>query len=352
MPSFNAPEPGSSRARQAAVPHRDTQSDTRADIRSDTQDATRAGVSEPVVPTTLQFSLLLPVWDGDDPGHLAAAFDSAVITQTCRPDEVVIVRDGPVSETMTQQLSALATSSPVPVVIVELEHNSGLGPALDAGLARCSHDVVARMDADDIAVPDRFERQLPLMHWADIAGAGLLEFDGTVDNIVGQRTPPVGTAEIAAYARVHDPFNHPTVVYRRSAVIAAGGYGDLPMMEDYWLFARMLRGGATAVNIPDPLVYYRVGADAFRRRGGWVLLKSEVRLQRRLLDEGFVSRVEFARNLVMRCAYRLVPWQVRRGLYRAFVRGHDSGPHTGRLNSGPLTTGPLDTGTRGIGTSA
>ena len=73
---------------------------------------------------------------------------------------------------------------------------------------------------------------------ADIVGAGLLEFAGSTDNVVGRRTPPQGAQEIASYARVHDPFNHPTVVYRRSAVIAAGGYGDLPLMEDYWLFAR------------------------------------------------------------------------------------------------------------------
>ena len=93
-------------------------------------------------------------------------------------------------------------------------------------------------------------------------------------------------------------------------------------MEDYWLFARMLRGGAAAINVPDPLVYYRVGTDAYKRRGGRQLLRSEITLQRRLREEGFLSRLEYRRNLAVRGSYRLIPWWVRRGLYRSFVRGH------------------------------
>ena len=272
----------------------------------------------------LSFSLLLPVWAGDDADQLRAAFASAVTAQTRRPDEVVIVRDGPVPDELMRCLYRLRASSPVPVVLIELSRNRGLGPALDVGLSYCSHDIVARMDADDVAMPHRFAVQLPLMLQADIVGAGLLEFAGTMDNVVGQRTPPQGADEIASYARVHDPFNHPTVVYRRSAVVAAGGYGDLPLMEDYWLFARMLRGGAAAINVPDPLLYYRVGTAAYKRRGGRTLLRSEISLQHRLRDEGFLSRLEYRRNVAVRGSYRLIPWWARRGLYRTFVRQHES----------------------------
>jgi glycosyltransferase involved in cell wall biosynthesis len=267
----------------------------------------------------LSFSLLLPVWAGDDVDQLREAFRSAVDDQTLRPDEVVIVRDGPVSEPLQHCLYRLRASSPVPVTLVELRRNRGLGPALDIGLSHCRHDIVARMDADDIALPQRFATQLPLMLQADIVGSGLLEFTGSVENIVGRRTPPLGATEIADYARMHDPFNHPTIVYRRSAVVAAGGYGNLPLMEDYWLFARMLSNGAAAINVPEPLVYYRVGTDAYKRRGGSVLLRSELQLQRRLRDEGFTSQFEYSRNLAVRGSYRLVPWWVRRGLYRAVV---------------------------------
>ena len=188
------------------------------------------------------FSLLLSVYDGDRPDYLRRALRSAVDDQTVRPDQVVIVRDGPVRAELAECLDDLRASSRVPVTFVPLERNAGLGPALDQGLAASWFDVVARMDADDVAMPHRFEVQLPLIEDADIVGAGLLEFVADTDDIVGQRVPPTDPGHIARYARVHDPFNHPTVVYRRSAVLAAGGYGDFPLMEDYALFATHAAG--------------------------------------------------------------------------------------------------------------
>lgn len=274
------------------------------------------------MPEDARFSLLLPVYGGDRADHVELAFRSAVNDQSLRPDEVVIVRDGAVPEELQGCLDRLREGSPVPVTFVALEHNVGLGPALDRGLSECSFDIVARMDADDIAMPHRFAVQIPLLAQADIVGAGLIEFSEATGEPVGQRTPPVGQAEILRYARVHDPFNHPTVVYRRSAVRAVGGYGALALMEDYWLFARMLQNGARAINVPEPLVYYRVGAEAFKRRGGQVLLRSELRLQRTLRDEGFITRMQFARNVAVRGGYRLIPWQVRRVLYRRFVTAY------------------------------
>jgi glycosyltransferase involved in cell wall biosynthesis len=190
----------------------------------------------------------------------------------------------------------------VPVTFVPLPRNGGLGPALDRGMAASQFDVIARMDADDVAMPHRFEVQIPLMANADIVGSGLLEFTGDTDHIVGQRVPPIGSGHI-----------------QRSAVLAAGGYGDLPLMEDYALFARMLANGARAVNVPEPLVFYRVGATSFKRRGGTDLLRSELRLQREFLRRGFTSPAQYLRNVVVRGGYRLVPWWCRRAVYRPVV---------------------------------
>jgi glycosyltransferase involved in cell wall biosynthesis len=266
------------------------------------------------------FSLLLPVFAGDEPGRFERAFRSSVDEQRLRPDQVVIVRDGPVDADLACCIDQLRLTSPVPVVYVPLAENRGLGPALDAGLSECSFDVVARMDADDISVPWRFQVQLPLIESADIVGGGLLEFVNDIDHVVGRRVPPLEADVIRKYARLHDPFNHPTVVYRRSAVEAAGGYGEqMPFMEDYWLFARMLANGAKPVNVADPLVYYRVGEEAYRRRGGSTMLRAELALQRRLRDAGFVSSPEYLRNVVVRGGYRLVPSRVRRSLYARLV---------------------------------
>ncbi len=265
------------------------------------------------------FALLLAVYDGDRPDHVRRALRSAVDEQTVRPDQVIIVRDGPVRGELADCLDEITARCPVPVTFVRLEHNSGLGPALDQGLAASKFDIIARMDADDIALPRRFEVQLPLLADADIVGAGLLEFVGDTDHIVGQRVPPLSPPHIARYARMHDPFNHPTVVYRRRAVLAAGGYGDLPLMEDYALFARMIQTGARTANVADPLIYYRVGESAFKRRGGAALLRSELRLQREFRRTGFTSVSEYLRNVVVRGGYRLIPWWLRRAVYRPLV---------------------------------
>jgi hypothetical protein len=221
------------------------------------------------------------------------------------------------------------------VTFVPLLRNAGLGPALDQGLAASWFDVIARMDADDVAMPHRFEMELPLIADADIVGAGLYEFVQDTDDIVGQRVPPTGPRQIRRYARMHDPFNHPTVIYRRNAVLAAGGYGDLPLMEDYALFARMLQGGARAVNVAEPLVYYRVGPQAFKRRGGTGLLRSEFRLQRDFLRRGFITPGEYLRNVVVRGGYRLIPWWLRRAVYRPLVALHSTRPAPAGLPDPP-----------------
>lgn len=278
--------------------------------------------------TGVPFSLLLPTYHADDPEHLRRAFASAVDEQTLKPDEVVLVRDGVVPPRLQSVIDDLVATSPVPVNVVALADNIGLGHALDAGLAACAHEIVARMDADDVSLPERFAIQIPLLAKGfDLVGSALLEFHEHEDDIVGRRTPPLGEDEIRSWSRFHDPFNHPTVVYRRSMVQAVGGYQDLPLMEDYWLFARMIDAGARVANVAEPLVKYRVGAGAYARRGGWQLLRSEIVLQRQFRAAGFTSRPQYLRNLAVRGGYRLVPEPLRRFAYRRVIapRGSRNG---------------------------
>lgn len=264
------------------------------------------------------FSLLLPVYRGDRPDHLEAAFRSTVHEQLRRPDEVVVVQDGHVGPELASTLERLESVSPVPVRRLRLSHNVGLAQALQCGLAACQYDVVARMDADDISLPHRFLRQLPEIEaGADLVGAAVLEFEGEGRDQTGVlRVPPTEPDEIARTARWRNPFNHPTVVYRRTAVLSAGGYRELPFMEDYWVFTRMIANGARVVNLPDPLVRYRVDAGAYERKGGLRQLRSEVRLQQRLRTEGFTTMGQGLRNVAVRGGYRLVPAPVRRRAYR------------------------------------
>ncbi len=266
------------------------------------------------------FSLLLPVYHADDADHFERAFRSSVVEQTVRPDDVVIVQDGPVGEGLAAAIRRQADSSPVPVRVTRLNDNRGLALALEAGLDACAHDVVARIDADDVSLPTRFERQLEAIETGlDLVGTGMYEFEDDDDRVVGQRVPVRGAAEIDSYARFHDPFNHPTVMYRRSAVRAAGGYRPLGLMEDYWLFARMLQSGARCDNLVEPLVKYRIGSGAYVRRGGLDQFVAELRLQREFRRSRFTTTAQFARNVVVRGLYRFIPVRLRKVLYEKFI---------------------------------
>jgi glycosyltransferase involved in cell wall biosynthesis len=285
-------------------------------------------VEDHQLPPGQPFALLISTYARDSPEFLRQAFHSTVHDQTRRPAQVVLVQDGPVPDTLAEEIARLKQESPVHVDVVEMPVNLGLGPALDAGLRASEHEIVARMDADDVSVPERFEKQLPLIEaGADIVGSGLWEFGSSIEDVVGRRTPPTDPDEIRRVIRFRDPFNHPTVVYRRSAVQAAGGYADMALMEDYLLFTRMVAGGAVPANLAEPLVHYRVGDGAYARRGGRQLLRSELALQRRFRELGLTTRSQYVRNVAVRGGYRLVPESVRKVAYRRLLANRSGGTH-------------------------
>ena len=271
------------------------------------------------------FSVLLPVYRADTPERLRRAVESNTVEQTRPPAEVLIVQDGPVAASLDREIHRLEAESPVPVRVLRLAHNQGLAHALDAALPRCAHDVVARADADDVAYPRRFELQLPLVEdGADLVGASMHEIGDDESRPVALRTAPVGAERIAAVSRRRNPISHPTVVFRRSAVQAVGGYEDVPMAEDYWLWARMLHAGADVRNVAEPLVGYRISAGSYERRGGYRVLRAELGLQARLRSLGHVGFLQWATNVMVRGGYRFVPLRVRETAYRLMV-----GPRNG-----------------------
>ena len=272
-----------------------------------------------------EFSLLLPVYAGDDAAHLRLAFDSSTSGQTLRPAEVVIVQDGPVTAALEAELASIvaageASDDSVPVRLVRLQENQGLTVALNAGLDACTYPVVARMDADDVSDPTRFAQQWELIEQGyDLVGTGMVEFESDPAVAVAERIPPVGAQRIRDHARTHNPFNHPTMMYRVAALDRVGRYEPFGKMEDYWLGVRLIDAGARVENLPEALVRYRVGSGAFARRGGWAEARTEWRLQRELLRMGFVTPAQYVRNVVIKGAYRLMPAGVKRVLFRGFV---------------------------------
>ena len=265
------------------------------------------------------FSVLLPVYAGDSPEFLERSVRSVTADQTRKPDQLVIVQDGPVPPALEQTIERCVRTG-VPTKLVILPCNVGLARALTRGLRACRFDIVARQDADDVSLPQRFERQIPLLEGgAELVGTAIAEFsDEAAPGLV--RYQPLTRAQIAKVLAFRDPFNHPSVAFSKAAVERCGGYQHLDLMEDYWLFARMVKAGVTCLNLPDVLVLYRVGAGAYRRRGGVRLLRSELKLQENLRKARIVSGPVALRNVVVRGGYRFVPTSLRKAAYQGALK--------------------------------
>ena len=259
--------------------------------------------------TVGDFSVLLPVYAGDQPEFFFRAVSSATREQELSPKQLVVVCDGPVDESISDFLHRASRGQetdllgPINVRVVRLKHNMRLANALNIGLAHCSHEIVARVDADDISLPRRFAVQVPLVEdGLGLLGSAIQEFSDDEAEAGMVRNMPASEEEIRRVISYRSPFAHPSVVYRKSAVESVGGYEHLQLMEDYLLFARMVAAGVPCANVPEVLVRYRVGSGAYKRRGGAQMLRSEMRLQNLFLNEGIVSKAQYSRNLAIRGA--------------------------------------------------
>lgn len=197
--------------------------------------------------TAANFSVLLPVYAGDQPEFFFRAISSATREQELRPRQLVVVCDGPVPEEISEFLHRAARGEETEVLgntdvrVVRLKHNMGLANALNIGLAHCSHEIVARVDADDISLPRRFAVQVPLVEdGLGLLGSAIQEFSDDEAEAGMVRNMPASEEEIRRVISYRSPFAHPSVVYRKSAVESVGGYEHLQLMEDYLLFARMV----------------------------------------------------------------------------------------------------------------
>lgn len=269
----------------------------------------------------VEFSVLLSVYYGESADNLKACFDSLKI-QTRQPDEIVLVEDGPLTDELYSLIAVLETEIPY-LNIVRLEKCGGLGNALNEGLKHCRFPYVARMDTDDICLPERFEVQCAFLASnsdIDICSSWLYEFSNTPDNIISTKKLPETHSELVRYAQKRNPLNHPAVMFRRSAVEKAGGYRDFPLFEDYYLWARMLVAGCRFYNIQRPLLFFRTSPSTFDRRGGWKYAVTESRLEIELHRIGFISFPRMIGNISLRFPLRIIPIWLRKEVYRLFLR--------------------------------
>ncbi len=267
-----------------------------------------------------RYSVLMSVYSKENPEFLKNSVES-MLMQSVKPSEFVLVIDGPVGENIQNEINALCQK--YDITLCPLKQNVGLGAALNAGLEVCTNDIVARMDSDDIAYPDRMEKQLSLMSstGADIVSGAVCEFEESTDNITAVKSLPAEHSEIIKYVRKRNPFNHPAVVYKKSVIQPLGGYGDYFLFEDYELFARALANGAVGANVAAPVLYMRAGDAMYKRRGGFSYTKKMFRFYKRLKDLGLCGVSEYITCVLPRAIVAIMPPNLRKFVYKTFLRG-------------------------------
>lgn len=275
------------------------------------------------IKTHTPFSVAISVYKSDDPKFFDRALFSITEMQTIKPDEIVLVVDGPVCEELNRVIEKYERLYSI-FHIIRLEKNGGLGNALKIAVENSKYDLIARMDSDDVSLPTRFEQQLRYFEEhpeVDIVGGDITEFIGDESNIVGKRVVPKSNEEIQEYMRRRCAFNHVSVMYKRNAVQGAGGYQDWFCNEDYYLWIRMWLNHAVFANTGSVLVNVRVGKEMYQRRGGWKYFKSEAKLQSFMVKKGVIRVPRYLVNVSERLILQvLMPNKVRGWVFRTFAR--------------------------------
>ncbi len=269
-----------------------------------------------------KFSVLLSVYENENHDYLQQALNS-IIRQSLLPDEIVIVQDGMLGESLEQVVKEFYSKYPELIKIVGFQERRGLGPALRDGILKCSHEYIARMDADDIAVSDRFKKQMEYLEihpQVALLGGWIKEFSADAAEPESLTQLPCSCEEIRVYAKRRNPFRHMTVVLKKSAVLDSGNYRDFPGFEDYDLWVRIMQKGYIVENLPEYLVNVRAGQEMFARRGGLEYLRKELEFQKHLLKSGYINCFEFAGNVAIRGFVRIVPNTLRVKIYKNFLR--------------------------------
>lgn len=270
----------------------------------------------------MKFTVLMSVYKKEKAEYLKLALDS-IINQTLKPNEIVLVQDGK----LTNELQAVITDYLQKYSYIfktyALKQNQGLGKALNFGMQKCSNELIARMDTDDIAEPNRFELQIKEFEQDKelmLCGGQIAEFADNPAEITSYRSVPLKHNEILNFAKKRNPFNHMTVMFKKQAVQSVGGYMDMPYFEDYWLWARMLKTGYKAKNINQVLVKVRAGQDMIARRGGNSYIKEIIKFERSICNLGLIDTSTFTKMTIIRILISIIPLSMRTIFYNKFLR--------------------------------
>lgn len=270
------------------------------------------------------FSVLISIYKNEKVEYFNEAILS-VMNQTIIPNEIVIVKDGPLYKELDEEIDKWKNRYNRIFKIISLKKNVGLGEALRIGMEHCSFNIIARMDSDDISEKCRFEKQLYILdkYNFDLVGSYIDEFKSDINEEKLIKYVPKSNEEIYEYAKKRCPLNHPTVMFKKEAINDVGGYKSWHFNEDYYLWIRMIVNGKRMCNIPEVLVHMRVSDSTYERRGGIKYFKSEVRLQKKLKELGYINSFQMLRNIIIRMIVQiLIPNKLRKFIYKKIFRNN------------------------------
>ncbi|MDO6743447.1 glycosyltransferase [Tenacibaculum soleae] len=273
-----------------------------------------------------RFSVLLSVYIKEKTEFLEAALNSIYTEQTLKPNEIVLVKDGPLTKDLDNLIDKFKLRYKGILKIIVLKKNMGLGYALNTGLKACSNELVARMDTDDIATPDRFEKQIKFLlnnPIIDVLGANIEEFESLPGDLKQYRSLPENHVKILKFAKFRSPINHPVVVFKKSKVLKIGGYKtDVLFWEDYLLWVEMLSQGFIFHNLKDNLLHFRLqmGNEMIKKRRGFKYGLNEMKFANHAKKIGFFNNIEYLKYILLKPLGRILPTLILSKIYKTFFR--------------------------------
>ena len=267
--------------------------------------------------TDVKYSVFINVCAGDTADGFSRAFQS-IKEQIPPPDQIVVCADDLCGELLEKVRACEGLAD-----IIYISSNGDHAKARNAALSMCRNEIVGVMDADDVALKGRFKTLLEIMYSsnAHVVGGAIREFDKISGKRLNVRSLPKTDSEIKKYLKKRCPFNHMTVIYKKSAVQKCGGYRSLYCNEDYFLWVRMAQNGFLFANTDQVLCLAGVSDSSYARRGGVEFFESEKALQSYMLDNGMISRFRYVSNVTIRFAVqRLMPVKMRKMFYSVFLR--------------------------------
>lgn len=274
-----------------------------------------------------KFSVLMSVYDKENSEYFDLALNSILISQTRIPDEFVLVVDGPVNDELQNVIKRYKEMAPNILHVYTLKNNRGLGYALNYGLEKCTNNIIARADSDDICAPNRFEIQIRKFednNKLDVLGSFIEEFNEDQNIIINKKQVPLTSSDILKMAKFRNPINHMTVVFKKDKIIECGSYIHIPYLEDYYLWVRAIHAGYHLENVNKYLVHARIGNGMIKRRGNKEYIKSWSQLNSYMISVHMINKFEYVRNMISVYVFIFMPTKFKEIAYKYILRNNDN----------------------------